>query len=270
MDEKEKEHQQQEAKDRQSPSAKIIHDAIYKEAVSELSRSSPALFWSGLAAGLSMGFSMISEGLLKAYLPEADWQFLVSNLGYSVGFIIVILGRQQLFTENTLTPVLPLFEEKSMKVLLNVLRLWGVVLIANLIGALIIAFVTARTEVFDPHIQEAFAEIGRKAMEPPFGTTVLRAIFAGWLIALIVWLLPFAETAAIWVILIITYIIGIGHFTHVIAGSVETFTLAFMGEKTWGAVLGEFLFPALIGNMIGGITIVAALNHAQVKPNKEE
>lgn len=114
-----------EAEERKAPSAKVIHGAIYKEAVSELSRSSPALFWSGLAAGLSMGFSMISEGLLKAYLPDADWQILVSNLGYSVGFIIVILGRQQLFTENTLTPVLPLLESKSIKMLLNVLRLWG-------------------------------------------------------------------------------------------------------------------------------------------------
>lgn len=253
-----------EAEERKAPSAKVIHGAIYKEAVSELSRSSPALFWSGLAAGLSMGFSMISEGLLKAYLPDADWQILVSNFGYSVGFIIVIMGRQQLFTENTLTPVLPLLEKKSLKILLNVLRLWGIVLVANLLGAVVVAFVAARTEVFDPHVQEAFAELGRTAMEPSFGTTLVRGIFAGWLIALIVWLLPYAESAAFWVILIITYIIGIGHFSHVIAGSVETFTLAFMTEASWWAVLGKFTLPALIGNMIGGIIIVAVLNHAQV------
>lgn len=259
--------EEKEAEERKSPSAKTIHDAIYKEAVLELSRSSSALFWSGLAAGLSMGFSMISEGLLRAYLPDVSWRFLLSNLGYSVGFIIVILGRQQLFTENTLTPILPLLHKKNSRTLFNVLRLWGVVLFANLIGALIIAFMAARTEVFDPHVQEAFAEIGSTAMEPSFMTTVLRGIFAGWLIALIVWLLPYAETAGLWVIIILTFIVGIGHFSHVIAGSVETFTLAFMHKTSWWAVLGNFTLPALIGNIIGGITIVAVLNHAQVKAN---
>jgi formate/nitrite transporter FocA (FNT family) len=254
-----------EAEALQAPSAKIIHDAIYKEAVSELSRSSSALFWSGLAAGLSMGFSMISEGLLKAYLPDEDWSFLVSNLGYSVGFIIVILGKQQLFTENTLTPLLPLFDKKSYSTLFHVLRLWGVVLVANLVGALIVSYMAARTEIFDPHVQEAFAAIGQEAMEPGFGTTLLRGIFAGWVIALIVWLIPYAETARIWVIIFLTYIIGIGHFSHVIAGSVETFTLALMSGVSWSSVLSDFVLPSLIGNMLGGITIVALLNHAQVK-----
>lgn len=257
--------EQEEAEERKSPSAKVVHDAILKEAVSELSRSSSALLWSGLAAGLSMGFSMISEGLLRAYLPDVEWRLLVSNLGYSVGFIIVILGRQQLFTENTLTPVIPLLQEKSLKMLLNVLRLWGIVLFANLAGCLIIAFVAARTQVFDPHVQEAFAEIGQMAMKPSFETTLLRGIFAGWLIALVVWLLPFAETAGLWVVIILSFIIGIGHFSHVIAGSVETFTLAFMKQVSWWSVLSNFTLPALIGNMIGGIAVVAVLNHAQVK-----
>ncbi len=267
MKEEKTEKEDSEAEERESPSAKIIHDAIHKEGISELSRSSQALFWSGLAAGLSMGFSMISEGLLKAYLPDADWSFLISNLGYSVGFIIVILGKQQLFTENTLTPVLPLLEEKSFKILLNVLRLWGIVLTANLAGTLLIAFVAARTEIFDPHVQKAFAEIGHAAMKPSFSTTLLRGVFAGWIIALIVWLLPYAETAHLWVILILTYIIGIGHFSHVIAGSVETFALAFRSQTSWWSVLYKFTLPSLIGNMVGGIMIVAVLNHAQVKSN---
>lgn len=259
------EEEHQEANERKSPSAKVIHDSIFKEAEEELSRSSSALFWSGLAAGLSMGFSMISEGLLRAYLPEADWRLLVSNLGYSVGFIIVILGKQQLFTENTLTPILPLLHRKNAKTLWHVLRLWGVVLIANLIGTLIIAFVVACTGVFDPHVQKAFEEIGHKAMEPSFEATLLRGIFAGWLIALIVWLLPYAENARLWVIIILTYVIGIGHLSHVIAGSVEVFTLAFMKKSSWWSVLGAFTVPALIGNIIGGVAIVAVLNHAQVK-----
>ena len=256
---------QQEAEERQAPTAKIIHDTIYKEAEEELTRSSSALFWSGLAAGLSMGLSMISEGILKAYLPNADWQVLVTNFGYSIGFLIVILGKQQLFTENTLTPVLPLLHRKNAETLGNVLRLWGIVLFANLLGGLIIAFVSVRTPVFDHHVQKVFIDLGHMAMKPSFGTTLLRGIFAGWLVALMVWLLPYAETARVWVIVLITYVIGIGHFSHVIAGSIEVFALAFSGEATWGSVLGNFIVASLIGNIIGGVLLVAVLNYAQTK-----
>lgn len=259
---------QQEAQALKSPSAKVVHDSIYKEAVSELSRSSANLFWSGLAAGLSMGFSLIAEGLLRAYLPDAHWQHLVSNFGYSLGFLIVILGKQQLFTENTLTPILPLLHKKSLSTLLNVLRLWAVVLLANLLGTAVIAFVSVRSTLFDPAVQQAFAEIGQQAIAPEAWSTFLRAVFAGWLIALMVWLIPYAETARVWVIIIITYIVGVGHFSHIIAGSVETFGLIFMDKASWEHVLIRYTLPTLAGNILGGVIIVAALNHAQITAGK--
>jgi formate/nitrite transporter FocA (FNT family) len=101
-------------------------------------------------------------------------------------------------------------------------------------------------------------------MEHSFGTTLLRGVFAGWLIALLVWLLPFAESARVWVIVIITYIVGLASLSHIIAGAVETFALAAAGQKDWLAVFGGFILPALIGNILGGVTLVATLNHAQV------
>ena len=262
--ESEKESEKKEAEERSAPSGKVVYQAILHEGESELKRSSSALFWSGLAAGLSMGFSLIAEGLLHTYLPNVLWRPLVAKLGYSVGFLIVILGRQQLFTENTLTPVLPLLQKKDMETFLNVMRLWAIVLVANLCGGLAVAFTLAKTAAFDPQVQQSFAEIGAKAMENGAGTTFLRGIFAGWLIALMVWLLPFAETARVWVIIIITYIVGLGMLSHIIAGSIETFTLAAMGQASWLAVLGKFILPTLFGNIIGGVTLVAILNHAQV------
>lgn len=262
--------EQQEIEDRSSPSGKVVYKTILKEGRDELKRSSSALFWSGLAAGLSMGFSLIAEGLLHAYLPDAAWRPLVAKFGYSMGFLIVILGRQQLFTENTLTPILPLLQRPDAATTFNVLRLWVIVLIANLLGALLVALVLAKTNAFDPHIQTAFAEIGRKAMENGFLTTLLRGIFAGWLIALMVWLLPFAEAARVWVIIFITYIVGLGQFSHIIAGAVEVFTVAARGEAAWLTVFGSYLLPTLIGNIIGGVTLVAALNHAQVVSGDEE
>jgi formate/nitrite transporter FocA (FNT family) len=253
-----------EAEERSAPSGKVVYKAILKEGEEELARPSSALFWSGLAAGLSMGFSMIAEGLLHARLPDAPWRPLVAKFGYSVGFLIVILGRQQLFTENTLTPILPLLQRKAGATLANVSRLWAVVLVANLLGALLMAVVAARTEAFDPHVREAFSEMGRKATEHGFWATALRGVFAGWLIALMVWLLPFAETARVWVIVVIAYIVGLGNFSHVIAGAVEVFSLAAAGQAGWPAVLGGYVVPTLLGNVLGGVTLVATLNHAQV------
>ena len=254
----------EEARERRSPSGRVVYDAVIQEADEELTRPSSALFWSALAAGLSMGFSMMAEGILRHYLPDAGWKPLVAKLGYSAGFLIVILGRQQLFTENTLTPILPLLRRKDAATVRAVARLWGVVLFGNLVGALVIALVATRTNAFEPGIRGEFVAIGREAMAHDFGTILLRGIFAGWLIALLVWMLPYADTAHFWVILAITWLVGVGQFSHIVAGAVETFAAAWAGEAGWPRVIGRYLVPTLIGNVIGGVTLVAALNHAQV------
>ncbi len=264
------ENEEEEAKDRVAPSGVIVYKTILKEGQDELDRSSSALFWSGLAAGLSMSFSMIGEGLLKAYLPDAQWAKLIYGFGYSLGFLFVILGRQQLFTENTLTPILPLLQGKTMKCLKNVARLWGIVLGANLLGGLLVAVAIAHTNAFEPHVKAAFYDLARTALEPNWPTILLRGIFAGWMIALMVWLLPFAQSARVGVIIIVTYFVAIGHFSHIIAGSIEVFTYAAAGEAAWLDVWSHYVLPTLIGNVIGGLTLVAALNHAQIVAGAEE
>lgn len=108
-----------------------------------------ALMWSGLASGLSMAFSLIAEGLIIRYLPGASWAPLLATFGYTVGFLIVVLGSQQLFTENTITAVIPFLQERTRKNLLNMLRLWGIVLVSNLVGVFLMAWVIASTGVFD-------------------------------------------------------------------------------------------------------------------------
>ena len=262
--------EQREANERKAPSGKVLYRTTMQEGEMELKRSTAALFWSGLAAGLSMGFSMIAQGLLNHYLPDAPWRPLVATFGYSMGFLIVILARQQLFTENTLTPILPLLAKKDLETLLNVFRLWGVVLSANLIGALLLAVVAMHSSAFDDSVKAEFVKMGQQAMSHDFGTTLLRGIFAGWVIALMVWLLPFAESARVWVIILMTYLVGIAHFSHIIAGSIEVFSVAAAGQASWGAVLGGFVVPALLGNILGGVTLVAVLNHAQVVAGETE
>ena len=150
-----------------------------------------------------MGFSMICEAVLRMHLPEADWQVLVNKFGYSVGFLIVILGRQRLFTKNTFTVILPLLKKRRASILGNVARLWTIVLLANLARFFFPAWLLGDTSIIDPKLQATLATLGREAMQNSFGTTLSRAILAGWFIALMVWLLPFAETARIGVIIIL-------------------------------------------------------------------
>lgn len=270
MEHSEEQREQSQAQERRSPSGKIVYAAILAEGEEELERPSSALFWSGLAAGLSMGFSLISQALLQAHLPPTQWRTLVVRLGYSVGFLCVILGRQQLFTENTLTAVLPLLAQRSTRALRQMLRLWGVVLAANLLGAVVVSWAAVQPGTFDERVRAAMVELGHEAMANGPWLVLWRGVFAGWLIALMVWLLPFAETGRIGIIIIITYIVGLGGFSHVVAGSVEAFTLACAHEKAWATVLGGYVLPVLIGNIIGGVTLVAALSHAQVVAGSEQ
>lgn len=259
------EHEAEEVRQRTSISAHVVYHSILAEGESELRRPTSALAFSGLAAGLSMGFSFLMEGLLRAQLPETKWAPLIAKFGYSLGFLIVILGRQQLFTENTLTPLLPVLEQRSWRVLLNMLRLWAAVFVANWIGTMAFAWFVSHPSVIDESSRPALLEIGRKAMDQDFWTTLVKSVYAGWLIALLVWLLPFAEAARVWVIILMTYAIALGSFNHVIAGSVDTFYLVMMREKTFGQYLLGFMLPTFLGNVIGGIALVTALAHGQVK-----
>lgn len=252
-----------EIQSRTAPPGNVVYEAIYREGEHELERGTTALGLSGLAAGLSMGTSFLAESILRTHLPDVPWRPLITKFGYSLGFLVVILGRQQLFTKNTLTVILPLLKQFRFASLWNVARLWTIVLLANLVGAFLFAWLLANTTLFDDDVRRSFAEIAAQAIQPDFGTIVLRGALAGWLIALMVWLLPFAESARIWVIIFIGYLVGIADLPHIIAGSVEDFYLLASGTISIGESLGRFVLPALIGNVIGGVALVAVGAHAE-------
>jgi len=250
--------------------ALVVHEVVRKQGDEELKRPATALAWSGLAAGLSMGTSMIAEGLLRSHLPDAAWRPLVVKFGYSLGFLMVIIGRQQLFTENTLTAIIPLMARRNLETLLKVAKLWSVVFLANITGAHLIAWVLASTDAFRPNVQQAFLEIARDAVEVGFGDAVLRGIFAGWLIAMMVWMLAAMRTGMALIIVIMTYIVGLGGLTHIIAGSVEALYLVWAGQLAWISYLTGYMIPTLTGNILGGVALVSAVNHAQVVAGQSE
>jgi formate/nitrite transporter FocA (FNT family) len=253
----------EEAGERSSTTAKVVHEAIRLEGTEELERPSSSIGWSGLAAGLTMGCSMIAQGILQAQLPDAPWRELVASFGYTTGFVFVTMARQQLFTETTLTVMLPLLHRTHG--LGDVLRYWTIVFAANILATLLFAAAVNIPGLFQADAIDAFTELGAKAAEPGFAGVLIKGVFAGWLIALMVWLLPASASARFFVIVAVTWLIGAAHFSHVIAGSVETAFAAMRGAIGWQDYLIGFLIPALIGNSIGGVVFVALLNHAQVK-----
>jgi len=252
-----------EADRRSSPSAKVVHEAIRLEGTEELERPSSSIAWSGLAAGLTICCSMLGEGLLQARLPDAPWRDLVAAFGYSLGFLFVTMGRQQLFTETTLTVMLPVLHKTHHA--RDIARYWVIVFAANIAGTLLFAAAARIPGLFRPDAVHAFTQLGIKAVEPGFMGVLVKGVFAGWLIALMVWLLPAAASARFLVIVAVTWLISVAKFSHVIAGSADAAFAALQGAVGWDQYALGFLVPALIGNSIGGVVFVALLNHAQVK-----
>ncbi len=242
----------------------IIHEIIRAEGEDELSRPASALVWSGLAAGLSMGFSFVAHALLKADLPPGPGNHALASAGYMVGFAIVVLGRQQLFTESTLTAVLPALHDRKLKTWLATLRLWTIVLLANLVGTWIFSAVLAFGRPLPPEAGAALADLALQPMAGPFWNTVLRAILAGWLIALMVWLLPSARSARIIVIGLLTWLVAFAKLSHVVAGSAEAAYAVIDRHAPFADYVVKFLIPTLVGNSLGGVALVAMLNHAPI------
>lgn len=249
--------------------AATVFDIIRREGDKELVRTFHALFWSGIAAGLSIGFSVVAEAILAAHLPDAPWRFLVENLGYSVGFLIVILGRQQLFTENTLTAVLPAMQRGRPVWWFVLLRLWLIVLTANVIGCAIFAGFISSTGVLGADVHAAVIDLSEHMIQKPASDMFLTGIMAGWLIAALVWMLPSSEGNEFIVITLMTYLIAAGDFTHVIAGSVEALFLVFEGRLDLADAALAFFLPTLLGNVTGGTVLFSVIAYAQVRDEIE-
>ncbi len=246
------------------PSAALIQETIRAEGETELERRWWAILLSGLAAGLSMGLSLVMQGEFHAFVTDEAARRLFAPLGYTVGFLVVVLGRQQLFTENTLTPILPLLHHRDLETLFSVLRLWSLVLVSNVAGTWAVGAVLAHAGIFESRVMDAFAALGRHTIEGSFAATFTRAVFAGWIIALMMWLMPAVKGSRALIIVVMTYLVALGAFAHIIAGSVECAFMVASGKASLHDYVQAFFVPTLLGNVVGGTTLVAILNYGQV------
>ena len=241
----------------------VIFEIIRRSGEEELNRPWFSLWWSGLAAGLSMGFSMLGQALLHVHLPIAESSILLEKFSYCVGFIIVILAHQQLFTENTLTAVVPLMAHPHWQNFFRVSRLWGIVLAANVVGATLFSTFIFFSDAITPITRAALHEICFKTVHLSTPDLVVRGIMAGFLIASLVWILSNVEDSKFLIIILMTYLIALGDFTHIIAGSVEAAYLVMDGTLTVEHALTGFFVPALVGNLLGGTGLFALLAYGQ-------
>src|SRR3954465_1145799 len=242
-----------------------IHENIRAPAVEELERPASSLLFSSLAAGMLIGFSFLAQAFVAHYAPE-PYKHALASMAYPVGFMFVIMGRSELFTENTLEPVIPLLHKRDGPTLRKLLRMWGLLIVGNLAGALIIAWILGGTDLIDGSLQPTMQEVARQSTEGGFGFVFYQAIFGGWLIALLAWLLASTidSSAQLFLIWVTTVPIAAFHFRHSIAGSVEALYRAVVGLAGWGEMIGGFIVPALLGNAVGGVLLVALFNYAQV------
>jgi formate-nitrite transporter family protein len=248
-----------------------IHDNILEPAREEMRRPAVSLLMSALASGLVIGFSFLASAFAASTVPP-QYAHAAASAAYPLGFIFVVMARSELFTENTLKPVIPFLEHRDRDTFRYLVRMWALLLIGNLVGAAIFAVTLARTGMVETSLHRHLLEIAQTTTEGGFGIVLYAAVFAGWLIALLSWLLASTQYSGTQVVFVwlCTAPISALHFRHSIAGAVEAFYRVAAGDATWGRMFGEFVVPAVIGNAIGGVILVALLNYGQVAADKEE
>lgn len=259
---------QQTDESRENLSPKQLFGIIRENGIEELNRPAKALIFSAFTAGIVISFSFVFKAVLKAYLPGAEWSFLIESMGYTVGFILVILGHMQLFTENTITTVVPLLSPFSYKNLCKVIRLWSIVFLFNIIGTAVAAAFLLNHHLFDDNIIRELDAIAAHVSEADAVQNIIKGIPAGILITALVWVLPVVSNRLL-VIFFVTYLMAIGGFSHVIVGSAESAYWYFKGHIDLIDYFFVFLLPTAFGNILGGTVIFTLLIYGQVNEEIE-
>ena len=247
------------------PHALDIYERICEDTEEELGRPEGSLFFSALFAGFTIGLSALAVALATVSLtPEVQSTAFIASLLYPVGYLAVIIGRSQFFTENTLYPVM-LTMRKS-EFLGRTSRLWAIVFSMNLVGALIFAMLAVLTGALDESVQSELVSNGVKYTEGSFVDTFWSAVLVGFLLATVAWLVEGCDTvtgrvAVIWAL---TFFVSLASLDHSVATTVTAFCSLLEGQLAFGDTLA-WLAPTFLGNVLGGVVIVASLNYGQVR-----
>jgi formate/nitrite transporter FocA (FNT family) len=251
----------------QMPSAAVL-DSLIESGLHEMEREWSGLLLSGFSAGLDIGFGPLLMAVLLT-LSEGTYGDLSTEIllasAYAVGFMFVILGRSELFTEHTTLAVMPVLDRQASIGQLG--RLWGLVYVGNLVGGTVFTFLAVLLMpglgVVSP---EAFGTIADKLVSHDPSWLFIAGIFAGWLMGLMAWLITAAQEtiSRIFLIWIVAATIGILHLPHSIAGNVEVLFGLFTSSAVSLSDYLVFQLLATIGNAVGGAIFVAVLKYGHI------
>jgi formate/nitrite transporter FocA (FNT family) len=245
-------------------------ETAIREGQEQLDRPPVSLFLSAIGAGLILGFTAMAVGVMSSLFIGVESSAIARiavALVYPFGFVVCLMSGTELFTEHTATAVYPVLDQRSHFV--RLLRLWFLVGVGNLIGALMSAgLLTLAEEVIGA--REGYIEVGRHLVEPGNLPLFASAVLAGFLMALGAWLIlatppTVSQLASIY---IVTFLIAIGGLHHAIAGAAEIFTATLISEEFSFAEVARFILLALIGNLAGGSLFVASLNYAHIRKSQ--
>jgi formate/nitrite transporter FocA (FNT family) len=255
--------------DLERPTANQIFNQVAQNARTELARKSLPLAISGIAGGLLMGLTGLSVSILLSMVGKTPPGVITAYFFYPLGFMVVILGRSQLFTENTLYPVALMLAEK--RHVLSTLRLWAIVYPANIVGAALFALLAVKTGALRPEYVTELTKLGLDAQSVSASHVFWSGVVGGWIIATVAWLVSASHsiTGSVLLIWSMTFIVGLGHFAHCIATSGEILSAVFNGQMQVMQFLG-WLLPATVGNITGGVLLVTLLEYGQSKLQQAE
>jgi formate/nitrite transporter FocA (FNT family) len=257
------------AEGRVRPSADDIYESVKRDANEELERPVPALAFSALFAGATLGFSGLASATVLSELGASSGAQLVAAIFYPIGFIAAIVGRAQLFTENTLYPVTLVLDDRRQHAAAT-LRLWTVVWSANLAGALLFALIVVQTSAVTPSIVDELTKLGSKAAAGGFAPNFWSGVLAGWLLALVAWLVEATEhaTGQIALIWMLTFLIGAASLDHCVSTTAQVLAGVLDGSVSVGDFAG-WLGSVTLCNVVGGTAIVGLSNYGQVRAGED-
>ncbi|HEY4561537.1 MAG TPA: formate/nitrite transporter family protein [Thermoanaerobaculia bacterium] len=261
-------HKEEEKGQEPQKSYETILEQEIAAGLTELERASPALLLSGLSAGLDVSLSLLLMAVMKTLTqdqPRVVSEILVAMM-YAAGFLFVVLGRSELFTEHTTLAVLPVLDGRASLAQLG--RLWGLIYVANQAGAAafaaFLAFLGPRLGVIEPRV---FGEIASGLVAPPGWVILLSAVLAGWLMGLLTWLVAASRDTIgqIFIVSLVTTAIGIAHLHHAVVGAAEVLAGVFSGQGATWPDFAKFLLWATLGNILGGVFFVALIKFGHIR-----
>lgn len=216
------------------------------------------------------GGTDIAVGVL-AYLAvlNATDQPLLAGLAFSVGFLALLLGRSELFTEGFLVPVTTVAAKRAS--VAQLLKLWSGTLVANLAGGWVLMWLimTALPRLHEQTVESAM----HYATAPLSLETVALSLLGGMVITLMTRMqhgtdsVPGKIAAAIAGALLLA---GLQLF-HSILDSLLIFGALITGDAPFGYLdwLSWFGYTA-VGNVVGGLLLVTLLRLVRSKDRLQE